>query len=44
TLFDVINDTRAWVAPGLERQQVVAAGAPKVIEDAPVVDEGVPTV
>ncbi|GJU87822.1 hypothetical protein Tco_1295368 [Tanacetum coccineum] len=30
----------AWVAPGLERKQVVAAGAPKVTKDAPAVDEG----
>ncbi|GKB61137.1 hypothetical protein Tco_0917323 [Tanacetum coccineum] len=27
-----LGDTCAWVAPGLERQQVAAAGAPKVVE------------
>nr|GEV51175.1 hypothetical protein [Tanacetum cinerariifolium] len=36
-----LDDTWAWVAPGPERQQVVAAGAPEVPEGAPVVDEGV---
>nr|GEY85361.1 hypothetical protein [Tanacetum cinerariifolium] len=36
-----LGDTWAWVALRLERQQGVAAGAPKVIEGAPVVDEGV---
>ncbi|GJY01497.1 hypothetical protein Tco_0359649 [Tanacetum coccineum] len=35
-----IRDYWAWVAPGPERQQVVAAGAPEAAKDAPVVDEG----
>ncbi|GKF77230.1 hypothetical protein Tco_0229700, partial [Tanacetum coccineum] len=35
-----IRDYWAWVAPGPERQQVAAAGAPKVAKDALVVDEG----
>nr|GEV15683.1 hypothetical protein [Tanacetum cinerariifolium] len=30
----------AWVAPGPERQQVAAAGAPEASEDAFAVDEG----
>nr|GEX30915.1 hypothetical protein [Tanacetum cinerariifolium] len=30
----------AWVAPGPERQQVAAAGAPEAAEDALVADEG----
>ncbi|GJU16249.1 hypothetical protein Tco_1144215 [Tanacetum coccineum] len=42
--FGMVGDTLAWVAPGPERQQVVTAGAPKVVEDAPVVDEGAPVV
>ncbi|GJS90315.1 hypothetical protein Tco_0772951 [Tanacetum coccineum] len=33
-----LDDTWAWVAPGPERQQVDAAGAPEAAEDAPVVD------
>ncbi|GKC31523.1 hypothetical protein Tco_1038817 [Tanacetum coccineum] len=39
-----LKDTWAWVAPGLERQQVATAGAPEATEDAPVVDEGAPAV
>ncbi|GKB96377.1 hypothetical protein Tco_0982514 [Tanacetum coccineum] len=35
-----IGDDWAWVAPGPERQQVVAAGDLGVAEDAPTVDEG----
>ncbi|GJU71798.1 hypothetical protein Tco_1263203 [Tanacetum coccineum] len=35
-----IGDDWAWVAPGPERQQLVAAGAPEAAEDAPAVDEG----
>ncbi|GJR67319.1 hypothetical protein Tco_0013384 [Tanacetum coccineum] len=35
-----IGDDWAWVAPGLERQQVAAAGAPKAVEDTSAVDEG----
>ncbi|GJU34190.1 hypothetical protein Tco_1182544 [Tanacetum coccineum] len=34
------GDTWAWVAPGPERQQAAAAGAPGAAEDAPLVDEG----
>ncbi|GJX99309.1 hypothetical protein Tco_0356328 [Tanacetum coccineum] len=36
-----INDTCAWVAMGPERHPDVATGAPRVAQDAPVVDEGV---
>ncbi|GKB68232.1 hypothetical protein Tco_0929644 [Tanacetum coccineum] len=35
-----LGDDWAWVAPGPERQQVAAAGAPAVAEDAPAIDEG----
>ncbi|GKA18475.1 hypothetical protein Tco_0698390 [Tanacetum coccineum] len=35
-----IGDDWAWVAPGPERQQVAAAGAPEAAKDALVVDEG----
>ncbi|GJY27063.1 hypothetical protein Tco_0401789, partial [Tanacetum coccineum] len=35
-----IGDDWDWVAPGLERQQVVAASTPKAAEDAPAVNEG----
>ncbi|GJY27348.1 hypothetical protein Tco_0402074 [Tanacetum coccineum] len=35
-----LDDTWAWVAPGPERQQVVAAGALEAIKDAHVTDEG----
>ncbi|GJU57604.1 hypothetical protein Tco_1235370 [Tanacetum coccineum] len=34
------GDTWAWVAPGLERQQVAAAGAHEADEAGPAVDEG----
>ncbi|GJS00915.1 hypothetical protein Tco_0317423 [Tanacetum coccineum] len=34
------GDTWAWVAPGLERQQVAAAGAHEADEAGSVVDEG----
>ncbi|GJY45005.1 hypothetical protein Tco_0433218, partial [Tanacetum coccineum] len=34
------DDTWDWVAMGLERQPIVAAGAPAVAEDAPAIDEG----
>ncbi|GKC03127.1 hypothetical protein Tco_0994737, partial [Tanacetum coccineum] len=33
-------DDRAWVAMGLERQPDAAAGALRVAQDAPIVDEG----
>ncbi|GJY21233.1 hypothetical protein Tco_0393799, partial [Tanacetum coccineum] len=36
-----IRDDWDWVAPGPERHQVAADGAPKAVEDAPVVVEGV---
>ncbi|GJW36962.1 hypothetical protein Tco_0059882, partial [Tanacetum coccineum] len=36
-----LGDTWAWVALGPERQQVAAAGALKVAEGAPIVDDGV---
>ncbi|GKC34622.1 hypothetical protein Tco_1047006 [Tanacetum coccineum] len=35
-----IDDTWAWVALGLERQHDAATGAPRVAQDAPVIDEG----
>ncbi|GKD29540.1 hypothetical protein Tco_1240318 [Tanacetum coccineum] len=35
-----VDDTWAWVAMGPERQPDVAAGAPGVAQDAPIVDEG----
>ncbi|GJT47956.1 hypothetical protein Tco_0974113 [Tanacetum coccineum] len=35
-----IEDDWAWVAPGPERQQVVADGAPEAAEDSPTIDEG----
>nr|GEY59983.1 hypothetical protein [Tanacetum cinerariifolium] len=36
-----IDDTWGWVAQGPKRQQVATAGALKVAEDVPVVDEGI---
>nr|GFB59852.1 hypothetical protein [Tanacetum cinerariifolium] len=39
SIYERIGDTWAWVAPGLERQSDVAAGAPRATEDAPAVDE-----
>ncbi|GKC92308.1 hypothetical protein Tco_1157750 [Tanacetum coccineum] len=38
-ICDRLDDTRAWVAPSLERQQVAAARAPEGVEGAPFVDE-----
>ncbi|GJZ89888.1 hypothetical protein Tco_0661815 [Tanacetum coccineum] len=38
--IDINHSIGAWVALGLERQQVAVAGAPKAAEDAPAVDEG----
>ncbi|GJR49388.1 hypothetical protein Tco_1399909 [Tanacetum coccineum] len=35
-----VDDTWAWVAIGPERQPDAAAGAPGVVQDAPIVDEG----
>ncbi|GKB61040.1 hypothetical protein Tco_0917226 [Tanacetum coccineum] len=35
-----VNDTWAWVAMGPERQPDVAAGAPRVAQDSPIVDVG----
>ncbi|GKA36654.1 hypothetical protein Tco_0723219 [Tanacetum coccineum] len=35
-----VGDTRAWVAPGPERQPDAAAGAPGAAEDAIAVDKG----
>ncbi|GKG28353.1 hypothetical protein Tco_0406680, partial [Tanacetum coccineum] len=40
-IYEELDDTWAWVAPGPERHQVDATGATK---DAPVVDEGAPAV
>nr|GEZ60867.1 hypothetical protein [Tanacetum cinerariifolium] len=39
-IYEELDDTWAWVAPGPKRQQVAMAGALEVIEDAFVVDEG----
>ncbi|GJS74291.1 zf-CCHC domain-containing protein [Tanacetum coccineum] len=39
-ICEELDDTWAWLAPGLERQQVAAAGALEVAEGAPDVDEG----
>ncbi|GJW16705.1 hypothetical protein Tco_0024141 [Tanacetum coccineum] len=39
-----LGDDWAWVVPGLERQQVSAAGAPEATEGAPHVDKGDQTV
>nr|GEZ53404.1 hypothetical protein [Tanacetum cinerariifolium] len=38
-IYERIGDTWAWVAPRLERQSDVAAGAPRATKDAPAVDE-----
>ncbi|GKF89588.1 hypothetical protein Tco_0263551 [Tanacetum coccineum] len=35
-----VDDTWAWVAKGPERQPDVTAGAPRVTQDAPIVNEG----
>ncbi|GJU05827.1 hypothetical protein Tco_1122257 [Tanacetum coccineum] len=35
-----LDDTKAWVAPGPERQPNAATGAPEAAEDAPIADEG----
>ncbi|GJX26733.1 hypothetical protein Tco_0233029 [Tanacetum coccineum] len=40
----LMDDTWAWVALGPERQPDVAAGAPGVAQDAPVIDEGDQTI
>ncbi|GJZ47198.1 hypothetical protein Tco_0601030 [Tanacetum coccineum] len=34
-IYEEIDDTWAWVAPGPERHQVAVAGAPKATEDTP---------
>ncbi|GKD23307.1 hypothetical protein Tco_1225010 [Tanacetum coccineum] len=39
-IYEELDDTWDWVAPGPERQQVATVGAPEVVEDALVVDEG----
>ncbi|GKB23185.1 hypothetical protein Tco_0862586 [Tanacetum coccineum] len=39
-ICEELDDTWAWVAPGPERQQVVAAGTLEVAKGAPDVDEG----
>ncbi|GJW47033.1 hypothetical protein Tco_0078679 [Tanacetum coccineum] len=36
-----VDDIWAWVTMGLERQPDAAAGAPRVAQDAPIVNEGV---
>ncbi|GJX38348.1 hypothetical protein Tco_0251651 [Tanacetum coccineum] len=41
TICMEVDDTWAWVALGPERQLDAAAGAPRVAQDAPAVDEGV---
>ncbi|GKD03116.1 hypothetical protein Tco_1178090, partial [Tanacetum coccineum] len=37
-ICEELDDTWSWVALGPKRQQVAAAGAPEVAEDAPIVD------
>nr|GEU35469.1 hypothetical protein [Tanacetum cinerariifolium] len=39
-ICDRLYDTRAWVAPSPERQQVAVAEAPEGVEGASIVDEG----
>ncbi|GKE70750.1 hypothetical protein Tco_1528822, partial [Tanacetum coccineum] len=39
-IYEEIEDTWAWVAPGPERQPDATAGAPGAIEDTLAVDEG----
>ncbi|GJR38861.1 hypothetical protein Tco_1214545 [Tanacetum coccineum] len=43
-ICDRLDDTRAWVAPSPERQQVAAAEAPEGVKGAPFVNEGVQAV
>ncbi|GKB39503.1 hypothetical protein Tco_0884445 [Tanacetum coccineum] len=40
--FGLVGD-QGLRAPGPERQQAAAAGAPRAAKDAPAVDEGAPT-
>ncbi|GJT23210.1 hypothetical protein Tco_0893147 [Tanacetum coccineum] len=39
-IYEQLDDTWAWVAMGLERQPNATAGAPRVAQNAPVIDEG----
>nr|GEV42349.1 hypothetical protein [Tanacetum cinerariifolium] len=39
-----LDDTWAWVASGPERQQVATVGACDATKDAPIADEGAPTI
>ncbi|GJS98971.1 hypothetical protein Tco_0820141 [Tanacetum coccineum] len=39
-IYSRFGDTWAWVAPGLERQQVAATGAHEADEASPAIDEG----
>ncbi|GKD65901.1 hypothetical protein Tco_1308009 [Tanacetum coccineum] len=39
-IYEELDDMWAWVAPRLERQQVVVAGALEAVEDALTVDKG----
>ncbi|GJY85416.1 reverse transcriptase domain-containing protein [Tanacetum coccineum] len=39
-IYEEIDDTWAWVAPGPERQPDAAAGANEAAKDAPAIDEG----
>ncbi|GKF41958.1 hypothetical protein Tco_0125300, partial [Tanacetum coccineum] len=39
-IYEEIDDTWAWVAPGPERQPDATAGAHGAAEDAPAIDEG----
>ncbi|GJS50086.1 hypothetical protein Tco_0600207 [Tanacetum coccineum] len=39
-IYMEVDDTWAWVAMGPERQPDAATGAPRVAQDAPIVDEG----
>ncbi|GKE52031.1 hypothetical protein Tco_1487187, partial [Tanacetum coccineum] len=39
-IYEQLDDTWAWVAMGPGRQPDAAVGAPRVAQDAPVIDEG----
>ncbi|GJW96071.1 reverse transcriptase domain-containing protein [Tanacetum coccineum] len=43
-ICDRLDDTRAWVAPSLERQQVAAARAPEGVEVATLIEKSILTV
>ncbi|GKF01280.1 hypothetical protein Tco_0028203, partial [Tanacetum coccineum] len=39
-IYEELDNTLAWVAPGPKKQPDDAVGAPKAAKDAPAVDEG----